>query len=653
MNYILIATGICLLSGIFQLFIKENKKFNFTIFFNLISTILFLIPSIKVLKSGLLEAITFDFGSIVGKTTFVLDSLSAFFVLIISIISFLVLIYGKKYLYPYENKTGSHLFLFNLFVVSMILVVLCQNAISFLIAWELMSLTSFLLMLYDGQKIETRKTSIQYLVMMHFGVLFLILGFVLLNLKTGSLNFADFKGQINDLIFIIFFVGFGIKAGFAPLHTWLPMAHPVAPTHISALMSGVMIKTGIYGILRILSLDFQVTIFVSYIVLLIGLLSAFFGILYAICQKDFKKMLAYSSVENMGIIAIALGVALLGISYKNEAMINFGFLGCFLHILNHSIFKPLMFFGAGCVYKMTHTKNMEKLGGLIKKMPTTGVCFLIGSLAISAIPPFNGFISEFLIYLGFLNSFSTSNYFLIPVIILAMALLAFVGAMALIAFTNAFSIIFLGSSRHEASINVSSDVSKSMLIPMMVLVVFALIIGLFPQFAINIIEAPTAFFAPYNPNYYLLSIVSMLNITLLILFSIFFGFRCYLLKNKTTKFETWGCGYDKATAKIQYTANSFTRPFLGFLTPFYVRILEFKQIKELFPTKTTFKSRIFDIFDSYLIRPIVKMDEFIIKKFYWIQSGDTQRYLWYGLVALVITLSLVLGGKIWLNLFYF
>lgn len=647
MNYILIAILICLLTGIFQFFIKnENKKFNFTIFFNSISSVLFLIPTVQVLKTGQAKEIIFKMGDLIGLTPFVLDSLSSFFVLIISVISFLTLIYGKKYLTPYENKTGSHLFLFNLFVVSMILVVLCQSAVSFLICWELMSLSSFLLMLYDGQKTETRKTSIQYLVMMHFGVLFLILGFVLMNLKTGSLLFADFSGQICDLVFILFFIGFGIKAGFAPLHTWLPSAHPVAPTHISALMSGVMIKTGIYGILRILSLDYQVSIFVSYLVLLVGLASAFFGILYAICQKDFKKMLAYSSVENMGIIGIALGVSLLGVAYKNDLMASFGFLGCFLHILNHSVFKPLMFFGAGCVYKMAHTKNMEKLGGLIKKMPITAICFLIGSSAISAIPPFNGFVSEFLIYLGFLNSFSTNNYFVIPVIILSMAILAFVGAMALIAFTNAFSIIFLGTSRDEASKSVSSDVSKYMLIPMIILVVFASIIGLFPQFAINVIEAPVSMFFGFSPNYYLLTIISYLNITFLILFLVFFGIRCYLLKNKTASSETWGCGYDKGTSKIQYTANSFTRPFLGFLTPFYVRVLEFKQIKELFPTKTTFKSRIFDIFDSYLIRPIVKMDEFIIKKFYWIQSGDTQRYLWYGLLALIVSLILVLGGKI-------
>lgn len=643
MNFILQATIIYLLAGILQFFVKNEKKFCFCIVLNLIASILALIPVINTLFFGDGFVFNFNFGKIIGESAFVLDSLSAFFVLIISVISLLSLIYGKKYLFPYKEKTAAHLFLFNIFIISMIYVVLAQNALFFLIAWEIMSLSSFLLMLYDGEKAETRKISIQYLVMMHFGVLFLIAGFTLLNLKTGSLNFSDFKGQINNLIFILFFTGFGIKAGFAPLHTWLPKAHPVAPSHVSALMSGVMIKTGMYGILRILTLNSSPSLFEGYLVLFIGLLSGFFGILYAISRRDFKQLLAYSSVENMGIAAIGAGIGMLGYAYNCEIMASLGFLGCFLHMLNHSIFKPLMFFGAGSVYKQTGTKDLERLGGLIKNMPESGILILIGSLAISAIPPFNGFISEFLIYLGFLNSFESGNYFLIPVMILSMATLAFIGAMALIAFTNAFGIIFLGHKRTEIQ---TKETPFSMRFPMYVLAIFILFIGFFPACAVNLVKAPVSVFAGFNPQTEILNGISYMNFLLVFCFGALFGLRFYLLKGKTEIKETWGCGYDRESAKIQYSANSYTRPFLGFLTPFYERVLEFKQIKELFPKKTSFKSKIYDIFENYLIRPIVKMDEFIIKRFYWIQSGNTQRYLWYGVLALILSLILVLGDKI-------
>lgn len=647
MNYILTALILYILSGMLQTLFKGGNKFNFLIILNLISSVFALVPVFQVLSGGSSKEFLFNFGSVIGNSSFLIDQLSAFFILIIVFISFLALIYGKKYLFPYENenKLSAHLFLYNLFIFSMICVVLASNVLLFLIFWEIMSLASFLLMMYEGEKADVRKISVQYFVMMHVCVLFLILGFAILNIKTGSLSFSDFKGNIDNLVFVLLFIGFGIKAGFVPLHTWLPSAHPAAPSHISAVMSGVMIKTGIYGILRILTLNVDLTLFVSYLVLFIGVLSGFFGILYAICQRDFKKMLAYSSVENMGIIAIAFGVGLLGVVYKNEIMASLGFIAGFMHILNHSIFKPLMFFSAGSVYKQTGTKDMEKLGGLVKVMPISALCFLFGSLAISAIPPFNGFISEFLIYLGSLNSFSTHNYFLISVIILTVAILAFIGAMALIAFTNAFSVIFLGTLR--SNIEVKSDVSGYMKAPVIILVLISAFIGVFPQYAVNIVQAPVSLFTNFRLEYDILSSVSSLNIALILLFSGLFILRYFLLKSKKVSYEkTWGCGYDRESSRVQYTANSFTRPFLGFLTPFYERVLEFKQIKELFPSKTSFKSKIYDIFDNYLIRPVVKMDEFIIKKFYWIQSGNTQRYLWYGVLALIISIILVLGDKI-------
>lgn len=629
---------------------KDKYKANLLIVTNFIAAALLFKPVLSVLSGhGTLES-TIWMGELLKDIVFRVDALSAFFIMIIGGIGLLGTIYAGKYLEPYikQGKSlNSHLFLFNIFIASMILVVMAQNVIFFLISWELMSFSSFLLMIFEHEEKEVRQSGINYLITMHVGVMFLVVGFILLYLKTGSLDFSAFNGQISELVFVIMFIGFGIKAGIVPLHSWLPKAHPVAPTHISALMSGVMIKTGIYGILRMLFYTGKPTITISYCVLLVGLASAFFGILYAVAQRNYKKMLAYSSIENIGIIITGMAVGMLGLAYDNIAMTAFGFFGCVLHILNHSIFKTMMFFNAGSVYTQSHTKDMEKLGGLVKPMKNTAALFLIGSLAISALPPFNGFISEFLIYMGFLTSFSSHNYFLYTIIIAALGIIAFVGAMALIAFTNAFSIIFLGSPRTDKAKHVEEDVPMTMRLPIWVLAFCALMIGLFPQNYINLVVMPVQQFATVSVPYDLLSIISVFNIILCIVLAFVLGLRALLLRGKTVEHrETWGCGYQYPSAKIQYSANSFTRPFLGFLSPFYKRELNFTQIKELFPQKTSFKSRILDIFEFYIIKPIVIVDEFIISKFYWIQSGHTQRYLIYGVVFLIAAIALLIGGKI-------
>lgn len=650
MTLITFAIWVYTIGGILQLCFKDKYKANLLIVTNFIAAALLFKPVLSVLSGhGTLES-TIWMGELLKDIVFRVDALSAFFIMIIGGIGLLGTIYAGKYLEPYikQGKSlNSHLFLFNIFIASMILVVMAQNVIFFLISWELMSFSSFLLMIFEHEEKEVRQSGINYLITMHVGVMFLVVGFILLYLKTGSLDFSAFNGQISELVFVIMFIGFGIKAGIVPLHSWLPKAHPVAPTHISALMSGVMIKTGIYGILRMLFYTGKPTITISYCVLLVGLASAFFGILYAVAQRNYKKMLAYSSIENIGIIITGMAVGMLGLAYDNIAMTAFGFFGCVLHILNHSIFKTMMFFNAGSVYTQSHTKDMEKLGGLVKPMKNTAALFLIGSLAISALPPFNGFISEFLIYMGFLTSFSSHNYFLYTIIIAALGIIAFVGAMALIAFTNAFSIIFLGSPRTDKAKHVEEDVPMTMRLPIWVLAFCALMIGLFPQNYINLVVMPVQQFATVSVPYDLLSIISVFNIILCIVLAFVLGLRALLLRGKTVEHrETWGCGYQYPSAKIQYSANSFTRPFLGFLSPFYKRELNFTQIKELFPQKTSFKSRILDIFEFYIIKPIVIVDEFIISKFYWIQSGHTQRYLIYGVVFLIAAIALLIGGKI-------
>lgn len=641
MLYLFISLTIFIFSGLVQIIFKEKIKSNIFTFFTGIATVFGLIPTtIALFRNEILSAVV-NFHGLIGNVNFVLDPLSAFFALIILVISYLAIIYSQGYLKSYKKDLSSHYLFMSIFIPAMILVVTVQNIFLFLFSWEIMSLSSFFLLLFENEKKEVRQFAINYFITMQIGVLFLFVGFMLLNLKTNSFDFSSFQGHISNIIFILFLIGFGIKAGFTPLHTWLPKAHPIAPSHISALMSGVMIKTGIYGILRILTFVERPSLFISYLLLSIGIISGFFGILYAVAQRNYKKMLAYSSIENIGLITVSLGIATLGISYQNKIMAGLGLLGVFAHILNHAIFKPLLFFAAGSVYSKVHTKDSEKLGGLIKSMPYTGVLFLIGSIAICAMPPLNGFISELFIYLGMLNGLSTENYFLFPVLIISVGLFAFIGAMVLIAFTNMFSSIFLGNPRTEQASTVTEDSPKSMLIPMGILALLTVLIGVFPNFFMKIIINPCNTFLkiPLNFPDEILTNISVFNLILIALTGCILLTRKLLLKNKTvTIHKTWGCGYDKTNPKMQYSNYSFSRPFLGFLTPFFIRELDFKMIKELFPQQTYFKSKVIDIFDFYLIKPFIEFDKFLIEKFYWIQSGNIQKYLLYGLIFLLLTI---------------
>ncbi len=582
---------------------------------------------------------------------FVLDPLSAFFTIIILVMGLLALIYSKGYLKPYTEKgksVTSHYIFFLALFISMIGVVTCQNALFFLIIWEIMSLSSFFLVIFENDKKEVLNAGVKYLIFMHISVLFLIIAFAILSIKAGSYDFSTFAQVLKenntfaDVIFMLFFIGFGIKAGFVPFHNWLPEAHPVAPSHISAIMSGVMIKTGIYGILRILSLTGTPSKFIAYFVLIISVISAIYGILYAISQPDIKKMLAYSSIENIGIIGIGLGVGMLGLVHNQPIVAFLGFIGCIFHILNHSIFKNLLFFGAGAVYLKTHTKNMELLGGLIKKMPKTGALFLIGALAICALPPFNGFIGEFLIYFGMLKGLSINSFFNFLILISAFSGLAFVGTMALLCFTKAFSVTFLGHERSEKTEN-TSEVSKTMIISMGILASFALLIGIFPELFFEILIMPVETLMDLNgitgveEPLAIIQIIAMSALLMLFIVTLLMYIKRYSNK-KTETAPTWGCGYDRELPHAQYTGSSYASPFLSMLKPLFKKIFDIEKPRKLFPKSAHFSLKIEDIEEAYVINPLLKFDEWFLSKFEKLQNGNLQDYLKYGLIFLIIAI---------------
>lgn len=633
------------------------------IFILLITAFALLPQAFKVLLTGGTIVKTFDFNPLFGPVDFVLDPLSAFFAIIILIMSPLALIYAKGYLKPYQDKgksVKSHVAFFVTLALSMLAVVTCQNALGFLVCWEIMSLSSFFLVIFENEKKEILNAGVKYLVFMHISVIFIIIVFALMSIKAGSYDFSAFtpvlenNPHFRDLVFLLALIGFGVKAGFVPFHNWLPEAHPAAPSHVSAIMSGVMIKTGVYGILRILSIGGCPSKALCYAVLWISIITFSYGILYAIGQNDVKKMLAYSSIENIGIIGAGLGVSMIGIVYNQPVAVLLGLLGGILHILNHSIFKLLLFFGAGCVYLRTHTRDMEILGGLVKIMPKTAGLFLAASLAICALPPFNGLISEFLIYFGMLKALSIKSFFAFLILIFAISSLAFVGAMAVLCFTKAFNVIFLGHPRGENASSVKEDAPLTMLCPMGVLAVFAFAIGLLPETVLKtllwtVIEiigkshvgsfanslAPECLSNMLSQQSHVLTTMSLTAFALILLIVFFAILRKALNKNVESA-TTWGCGYNRMLLNAQYTGSSYVSPFLSMLKPLFKKVFNVKKPKDLFPKSAHFSLQIEDIEEAYVISPMVKFDEWFLSKFEKMQGGNLQTYIKYGLVFLIL-----------------
>ncbi|MGN0014184.1 MAG: proton-conducting transporter membrane subunit, partial [Candidatus Gastranaerophilaceae bacterium] len=379
-------------------------------------------------------------------------------------------------------------------------------------------------------------------------------------------------------------------------------------------------------------------------VLVISLISALYGVIYAIGQHDLKKLLAYHSIENIGIIGLGIGVGMIGLTFANYPVAILGFAGAILHVLNHSIFKELLFLAAGSVYTQTHTKDIEILGGLIKSMPKTAVLFLIASIAICGLPPFNGFISEFLIYLGFLKSLLINNVSVFLTVLIAIAGLGLVGTMAILCFTKAFSIIFLGEARTEAAKNVTNDTSDIFIIPMSILAVFIVIIGLLPQFIFRMLYYPISSFgvsfnkiAEFTYITDIMQKVSFISSSMLITIIIAIFIKKIIYKNQI-KHTTWGCGYNRLNPKMQYSASSYAEPFLGSLKPLFKKIADIKKPKNLFPKEAHYETHIEDIEEEYFIKPFVHFNEDFLAKFEKLQNGDLQQYLKFGLIFLVLAL---------------
>src|SRR6266850_2346825 len=382
--------------------------------------------------------------------------------------------------------------------ISMLLVCILRDGLAFLITWEMMAVTSFVLVIFESDKKETIRIGINYLIQMHVALIFIMMGFLYSYTKAGAeFSFDGLATYFASFppfpLFLVFFIGFGIKAGFMPLHSWLPHAHPAAPAHVSGVMSGVIIKMGIYGILRVLTYIHTDLLSIGIFVLVVSLISGLLGVMYAIVQHDVKKLLAYHSIENIGIIGIGIGVGLIGVSKHIPALAVLGFTGGILHVLNHSLFKSLLFYSAGSVHQQTHTLHIEHLGGLIKSMPKTAYLFLLGALAICGLPPFNGFISEFLIFSGLFKGLKAGGLTIDLTILGTFIGLTLIGGLAVFCFTKVFGIVFLGTPRTEAPHH-AHEVETSMLIPKIAAGLLIVFIGIVPSAFVGPVSSVTRIF---------------------------------------------------------------------------------------------------------------------------------------------------------------
>lgn len=592
-----------------------------------------------------------------GQIDLIIDGLSGFFILVTNFTMLTGVLYSRGYLQIYRDKKNQaqfalHYFSFTWLHLSMLGVLMLRDGISFLVAWELMAVSSFMLILFEAEKRTTLKTAVNYLIQMHVGLVILVAAFLICEANTGKLSFdalqTYFSQNRNAGLFFLFFSGFAIKAGFVPFHTWLPEAHPAAPTHVSAVMSGVMIKMGIYGIVRVityLQADFLV---IGWIILIFSAISGLLGVMLAIVQHDMKKLLAYHSIENIGIIGMGIGLGTMGLGLHNPFLALLGFSGGLLHVLNHSLFKSLLFYSTGSVYKIYHSRNIEELGGIIHKLPRTAFLYLMGAIAICGIPPLNGFISEFLIYFGLIKGLSAGSAYQAITLILAVISLALIGGLAIFCFTKVFGIVFLGTPRKKHEISDAAE-DRSMLFPQYLVVLLIIAIGLFPMLFLNPLMTFVSGQFHLTPGSETNSIsglftrISLLSAVLITLILVIFAIRRILLKKRTLNYgPTWGCGYTAGNARQQYTGTSYANNFAELANPVLRSKDEYTPAGEndIFPIPGTFTRHPGDIF-QLVLNKLLGFTMLVQKKLARLQTGNIQHYILYAFIYILIIFTLM------------
>ena len=581
------------------------------------------------------------------------DALSALFLVPLFVIGGLAAVYGRSYLLGGDEtrSLAAPSFFFNLLLASMTLVLLARTTIVFLVAWEAMTLSSYLLVTFDHQLAAVRRAGWVYLIAGHVGVAALLALFLVLGRTSGGLAFAGFHAAAAAApvgpVFVLAALGFGIKAGFVPLHVWLPEAHAAAPSHVSALMSGVMIKVGLYGFLRTLGFVTPAWWWGPALMAL-GLAGALLGIALAIYQRDLKRVLAYSSIENMGIILLGLGLGYWGTARGDVQVAALGFAGAFLHTWNHALMKGLLFLAAGSVLHGSGTRDIERLGGLMRSMRWTGAAMVVGATAIAGLPPFAGFAGEWLIYLGLIQRGMASDGGGL-VALLAVGALALVGALAALCFVRLVGIVLLGSPRGPEAEG-AHESSPWMTWPMAGLAVAVISVAFVPDRVVALQASAVADLAGAGVARQLLVAASSLapivraNLAVWAAVALLAVVLTALVGKRRAVDDTWGCGYLQPTARMQYTGSSFSQLLTRKLYPASLRATEsLTAPRSLFPAP-----------GRYVVESPDPMTRGVYEPFFtrWADRFASLRWLQQGLVHvyLLYILLVVLGALAWTSL---
>jgi hydrogenase-4 component B len=590
------------------------------------------------------------------------DGLAAFFILILSILVFCVSLYSIGYLSHYLGKRSicAYQVLYVLFILSMLLVFVAGNGILFFMAWEIMAIASYFLVVFESENPETRKAGLIYIVMTNLSAALILIALMLMYQYTGSFDLghasAAIPQPIKNIMFVLFLVGFGTKGGIAPLHVWLPRAHPAAPGPISALMSGIMIKTAIYGLLRFV-LDYLgvATPWWGYALLALGIFSAVMGVLYAFISKNIKRMLAHSSVENMGILFIGVGIVLVSTATDNKEVGGLALMATLLHCFFHAIYKGSLFLSVGSIHFATHTKNIEELGGLIKKMPVTAVLCLGGALSLAAMIPFSGFISEWLMYQSIFSSLVLGQAGLNILLIITAAALAMAAALSAGTMIKLYGISFLGRPR-SIQAETAEEVPKVMNIATGILVFMSLLFGLFPRLAVNLFNGivlevqGVSITGHLNGNIFVLSFPMSINqnaissalaiglsgAVILFVLLVLRGIGGKYIKRV---YGTWDCGFKALTPRMQFSGRAFSKPVKIVFRIFIKSTRELKLVGDApyHPESIEYNVKTESAIEKYVYFPFIRGISTLSEKLkFMIQTGSVHAYLLYIFLAVLL-----------------
>lgn len=610
------------------------------------------------------QTLAFQFGAPLGLIKIRLDSLAAFFLLAFGIVGTAASIYAIGYTREYYNRRYSQLAaLYNLFLLSILLVLTISQVVAFIIVWELMTVVSFFLVNHEYEKTANTGAAYLYILMTHVGTAFIAIAFLLLASAANTMDFELLKNglmseSLRSVVFLCALFGFGTKAGVMPMHIWLPEAHPAAPSHISALMSGIMIKTAIYGMSRFF-LEFLSggPEWWGQLILALAIISSVFGVLYALMEHDLKRLLAYHSVENIGIILLGVGAGMVFTSKGMPLLAGLAWIAGFYHVFNHAVFKSLLFMGAGAVLHSTHTKDVELLGGLIKKMPYTAVFFLIGAAAISGLPPLNGFVSEWLTF--------QALFFLPKAVagivgkfwaVMLIALLGLTGALAATCFVKAFGVTFLAKPR-SAKAEQAAEVHWTMLAGMAGLSLTCVAAGVWPQWMLSILEQVAAGHEGISTaglfnssQWYAIAFetrqaggaLTMPVVVLLIAAGLLTAiiFARWNGSPRRVSGETWTCGIIP-TARMEYTATGFAQPirraFGNVLNP-VDEIVTDKALNPYHGVKIRLHVHVTHYVNELLYNPLKDGVQNLAQYLTGIQAGSLQLYIGYIMAVTVVVL---------------